>query len=439
MAENRSTVSSRSTSSAAPQKPASTAPQRSSSGAAVSRLQGGSRNGTSGARSRYDSNEVFLDNTSSSAAASLFSSWAAAPTAEAPDYGRHLSVVPFNIQRRDGAQGWGSRWLSDIDTHVPPNFGNLYKDHDPITWAHESTHGINAAVRNLYSDGGRRKVNAFYIGDGRAVVLEEPNIRKSSVNQFIPPSLRTSRSELYVRGMHEWDDRPLYILDEMTAYTNGGLTGTEIAKNGNWRQGGRDGVTGQLEFTAYSFALGMAVEKQDPNYFKNHPEFKEYLAFAGLRAMDGYREGSQLPAFRNAHQEQFFNNFKNSPDAQPMRDFIERNYGKEYLNRLMTGTGPTPGPSPSPTPGPSPSPTPGPSPGPTPGPSPSPGPSPTPGPSPSPGPSPLPPPGPSPGPAPMPPDDGGGCDGGGEGGDEGGLGGFLMKLLQLIFQLLGLG
>lgn len=67
----------------------------------------------------------------------------------------------------------------------------------------------------------------------------------------------------------------------MTAYTNGGAAGVEIAKNGNWRGGGRDGVTGQLEFTAYSFALGMAVEKQDPSYFKNHPEFKEYL---GLRA-----------------------------------------------------------------------------------------------------------------------------------------------------------
>lgn len=44
--------------------------------------------------------------------------------------------------------------------------------------------------------------------------------------------------------------------------------------------------------------------------------------------MDGSREGSKIPAFQNAHQEQFFNSFKNSADAQPMRDFIERNYGR---------------------------------------------------------------------------------------------------------------
>lgn len=110
--------------------------------------------------------------------------WAAAPAADAPDYGRHLNSVTFDIQRRDGAQGWGSRVLSDIDMHVPTNFGNTYKDSDPITWAHESTHGINSAVRNRYGPG----YNAFYIGDGRAVVLPEPNIRKSSVDQFIPPA-----------------------------------------------------------------------------------------------------------------------------------------------------------------------------------------------------------------------------------------------------------
>src|SRR2546426_380303 len=45
---------------------------------------------------------------------------------------------------------------------------------DRMTTAHEATHFINAHVRNQHVRATGRRVNAFYLGRNRAVILEEP-------------------------------------------------------------------------------------------------------------------------------------------------------------------------------------------------------------------------------------------------------------------------
>ena len=77
------------------------------------------------------------------------------------------------------------------------------------TNGHETTHGINSEIRNSHNSQG--KVNGFYVLEGRGVVIEEPNMRKSRVAEFVPQSLRSYRYGTYITGQSAWDDTPLYL------------------------------------------------------------------------------------------------------------------------------------------------------------------------------------------------------------------------------------
>lgn len=228
------------------------------------------------------------------------------------------------------------RVLSDIESHLPKQYGSSYQDPDRITWGHETTHGINSHLRNHYNNTGK-EANGFYCTENRAIVLPEPGIRKSSVGKYVPDSLKGSRYQMYIIGQTAFEHQPLYIFDEWTSYTNGADVGVNLVNEGKWKWGWRDAVAGAVEFTAYSFALGMALEKQDPKYLENNPNFKEFLAWQAIRSMDIFREGAQMPQFKYAVQDKYYENFKYSPDAQPMRDYIRRNFGEEYLQRMLYG------------------------------------------------------------------------------------------------------
>ena len=100
--------------------------------------------------------------------------------------------------------------------------GIINYSHDPtldiknrMTCAHETTHMINAALRNSLKKG--KNINVFYLPTGWACVIEEPNMRKSQVAQFIPSNVRGYRYSTYVTGASEWDNQPLYLVDEWAA------------------------------------------------------------------------------------------------------------------------------------------------------------------------------------------------------------------------------
>lgn len=255
---------------------------------------------------------------------------------EKEDYEKKVGFLKFGPQKNVPGQGL----LADIERHLPARYGTTYRDSDPVTWGHETTHGINSHLRNTgaYNPSGR-KVNGFYVGDDKAIVLPEPPIRKSEVAPYIPQSLRGGRFGQYVTGQRAFENEPLYLMDEWTAYTNGGAVGVELAKAGQWRQGGRDAVAGVVEFTGYGFGVARAIEAKNPGYLDRNPDLKNFVAWQGLRAMDTFREGMKISDFnRFPGQQQYLRNFQTSPDAEPMRDFIRQQYGEAYLQRLLYGS-----------------------------------------------------------------------------------------------------
>ena len=100
--------------------------------------------------------------------------------------------------------------LGDIESHMPD--GHIYVASDKVTWAHETTHGINSVLRNKHSKintifktateyrpvYGGGSVNAFYVLKNRYIVIKEPNVKISDIAENIPESLRGRSYDLYL-------------------------------------------------------------------------------------------------------------------------------------------------------------------------------------------------------------------------------------------------
>ena len=135
--------------------------------------------------------------------------------------------------------------LDDLESRMPAQ--HPYRDRDRITWAHETTHGLNSYIRNRL---GPRK-QSLYVLEGRCVVLDEPShIRLGDVARAVPQSERGQVYNLYlVQQQRDWDDTPTYVLDEWIAYVNGAKCGQELGLD----YGSEVGFA--REFTNYARAL----------------------------------------------------------------------------------------------------------------------------------------------------------------------------------------
>lgn len=137
--------------------------------------------------------------------------------------------------------------LDDLERHLPAR--HPYRSTDKMHYAHEATHGVNAGIRNSH---GPRDNAAYLLGD-RAWVMPEPSTTLSAVAGAVPRSLRGGGYNLYLqRQQRYWNDQPLYILDEWSAYRNGTLMGDEaglpsLAVSFSFSK--------QIEFLGYLFVL----------------------------------------------------------------------------------------------------------------------------------------------------------------------------------------
>jgi len=147
--------------------------------------------------------------------------------------------------------------IDDVERHLPAR--HSYRSADKINYAHEGTHGANATIRNTFfpNTGDSLKNVAYLLGD-RAWVLEEPGTTLSAVAREVPGSLRGGEYQLYlIQQQRYWNDRPLYILDEWSAYRNGTLMGDEA------RYSNLDvsfSFSKQIEFLGYVFTLAGMVD-----------------------------------------------------------------------------------------------------------------------------------------------------------------------------------
>jgi len=203
--------------------------------------------------------------------------------------------------------------------------------HGRSTNAHETGHGIHSYLRNKYSSGSK-KVNGFYGLEGRGIIVEEPNMRKSHIAKFVPESLKSYRYSLYIAGQIEWDDTPLYIYDEWAAYVLGGKCGVDDVQNNRHKGGWTDGVSGCLDFSIYAIALSMAVKDADPEYWESNKQFRDYTIWNLREAYKTYILGHRMEQFKWDKQDALLKEFLTNSAAEPMRKFVKENLEGVWLD-----------------------------------------------------------------------------------------------------------
>jgi hypothetical protein len=158
--------------------------------------------------------------------------------------------------------------LGDIESHMPA--GHHYRDANKMTWAHETTHGINANIRNSIQQT-RERFNGLYVLQDRAVVLREPGITIQDVAKIVPEALRGPSYKLYlIDQTHSWGDRPLYLMDEWVAYTNGSEAGKELNLYGWYFE-----LLQAHNFNVYCMCMAMCVQRDVSDY--NDTEMRKFM------------------------------------------------------------------------------------------------------------------------------------------------------------------
>lgn len=208
--------------------------------------------------------------------------------------------------------------------HTPHN-GNSRS-----TNAHETAHGINSWLRNQYRLN-NKKINGFYLLEGKAIILEEPNIKKRDIKFFVPDILRSYRWKNYFEE-DAWDDHPLYVLDEWTCYIIGGKVSVEDVHLGLLKEKWSDEVSGCLDFSIYSLALCLAVKKLDPEYWHNNTQFKSLMMWQLLEANKTFLEGHHMEVFKSKRQDELLKKLLYSEEAQPFRELLVNEFKGAWLD-----------------------------------------------------------------------------------------------------------
>lgn len=235
-------------------------------------------------------------------------------------------------------------FLTDVDNHrtidentvyadvLSHSFGEPYGDrYGRRINVHETSHGITSELRNFYEKALKRKLNAFYILNGKCIVLEESNIDMRLVTKYIPENLRSYRYNLYfVKGIVDWNDMPSYIIDEWNAYILAGKSSVEDYHNGLIREK-VDAVSGCLDFSIYSVCFAMSVKEHDREYWDSYPQFKNTIKYLLIEAEKTFGKGMEIENFRNSSQKQLFDNLQNSKEAAKIRDFLITEFDGIFL------------------------------------------------------------------------------------------------------------
>lgn len=209
--------------------------------------------------------------------------------------------------------------LGDIEAHMPA--GHIYKNaNDKINWAHETSHGIHSNIRQKFSNLG--KINGFYVLNNKAVVIKEPNTTIRNVATKVPNSLRGGTYNLYlVQQAGSWNDTPLYILDEWSAYTNGSACRLDLEMTSR-----SESVLYMLEFNIYSSCVAWTSQSNDP-------QLKAFLMFQIERAMSIYKDSSKLGNLEKSHS--YLETMRTSSDAADWRGFCKQYYGADWCLEIL--------------------------------------------------------------------------------------------------------
>jgi len=265
--------------------------------------------------------------------------------------------------------------LHDIESRMPR--GHSYRDGRHITWAHETTHGLNARIRNqqVYmlvvpsdyvtsaADGeiialspnrritvpvpaemhkasieGRPAMawsekNAFYVLGGQAFRAHEPALKLADVANAVPRDLKGMAFQLYLRDQQRWwNDQPLYVWDEWSAYLNGLATALDGAPDGSFSD-----VLQALEFFVYGTVLFGQIQGNIVKPYSETSSTRElgsFVRFQAERTASMYLQ-SKSTSLDSTRQTDYIRRIFRSDGFTLYRHTLNSLFGEEWLETIF--------------------------------------------------------------------------------------------------------
>lgn len=256
-----------------------------------------------------------------------------APKPEKVVPGSKVEWLEFKARKSLKNKEWGD-YLTDIENHLDESEGTNYRDKDFITWAHETTHGINGWMNNKLQD--KRTHYHLYVGYDKAVKIKQPKFKITDVANMVPSSLQKGRFKLYLIDQQKgWDNEPVYLWDEWVAYCNGLEAGIEMVNKkllSPPKDTRCDYGFSVIEFSVYATYVAMAQKKHDSDY--DNKQMLEFLAWNLERSMTLYKESQKIYYF-TWDKDEYLNHIRTSDDAAPFREFIIKTYGEEWASKVF--------------------------------------------------------------------------------------------------------
>lgn len=240
--------------------------------------------------------------------------------------------------RRSVGTGLGAV-LADVDSRLPAKgltSSATYRDNDPITWTHEATHGVNSLVRNTYAPNGS-EYNAAYCLNGRAAVIREPRpVTLSEVARMVPAALRGQQTfNLYlVQQRRYWNDCPLYMLDEWSAYTNGADQWVQYKKAGRQHSSASE-LLFTAHFAIYSLCMAAAVDasQRKGNLRYDDSQLKAFLQWQWNRMMNLFADGQ--PHAGTLNPISYYRIFAVEAPGADLRRWARGYFGTAWVSNVM--------------------------------------------------------------------------------------------------------
>jgi len=226
--------------------------------------------------------------------------------------------------------------LDDVDSRLPATglvSSATYRSTDPVTWVHEATHGVNSLVRlSLPGDAH----NAAYCLGGRAAVMREPRpvtVRDSA--RYVPVALRgKSTYSMYMSQQRAWNNDPLYILDEWSAYTNGAAQYLQDVRAGRQSNSVSD-LTYMAHFAIYSLCTAIAVEQAQRRGVLQYDDtqMKAYIQWQWNRMMNLFADGQ--PFTRMWNPIDYYRIFAVEAPGATLRKWARQYFGPAWVAGVM--------------------------------------------------------------------------------------------------------
>jgi hypothetical protein len=170
----------------------------------------------------------------------------------------------------------------------------------------------------------------IYVLNDEAIYFWEPRITLADIAREIPHSMRGMSYNLYlIQQQRDWNNNPLYVLDEWQAYSNGSFVAIDLQMWQRFECSFRQ----CLEFLGYSLVMCKLVEERDPNY--DSRQLNGYVLWHARRnLLQMYPYVEKVGALSENHR-RWLLTLRSNRDTIGVRKFCIRQFGPEECKAVF--------------------------------------------------------------------------------------------------------